>query len=229
MPSTCRSSSAARSHPSPRAISRADRWRRHPQASGPCSKDQAQPPFDDGGRQPGPWGLPGAVHARGHGPATSGHTGGWPQANSTAPLPRTRRSAIRGIKKDEFLAMLGHELRNPLGAINTALQVIDKRGAEDSKRYHQVIDRQIKRLSRIVDGQDRHRAPPGGSHFNRASMDGELRLNGAGSSARRGITRVTGPGGRLRGPGAPGADLFEPSQQRLEVHPLERYRIRERR
>ena len=54
-------------------------------------------------------------------------------------------------KKDEFLAMLGHELRNPLGAINTALQVMDHRGAQELRRYYQVIDRQIRHLSRIVD------------------------------------------------------------------------------
>lgn len=54
--------------------------------------------------------------------------------------------------KDEFLAMLGHELRNPLGAINFALQVIDHGGeATDTSRYHKVIDRQIRHLSRIVD------------------------------------------------------------------------------
>jgi signal transduction histidine kinase/ActR/RegA family two-component response regulator len=54
-------------------------------------------------------------------------------------------------KKDEFLAVLGHELRNPLGAINSALHLIDARGAEEVQRYHRIIDRQIKHLSRIVD------------------------------------------------------------------------------
>ena len=28
-------------------------------------------------------------------------------------------------RKDDFLAMLGHELRNPLGIINTAIQILD--------------------------------------------------------------------------------------------------------
>jgi CheY-like chemotaxis protein/two-component sensor histidine kinase len=56
-------------------------------------------------------------------------------------------------RKDDFLAMLGHELRNPLGAINNALHVIDSRAERDEwlLRYHRVIDRQINHLSRIVD------------------------------------------------------------------------------
>ena len=54
-------------------------------------------------------------------------------------------------RKDEFLAMLGHELRNPLGAINNALRILDHGQAESLTRYHQVIDRQIAHLSRIVD------------------------------------------------------------------------------
>jgi signal transduction histidine kinase/CheY-like chemotaxis protein len=54
-------------------------------------------------------------------------------------------------KKDEFLAMLGHELRNPLGAISTALQLLDDRSEHPQNPYHQVIDRQIKYLSHIVD------------------------------------------------------------------------------
>jgi signal transduction histidine kinase len=54
-------------------------------------------------------------------------------------------------RKDEFLAMLGHELRNPLGAINNALRIIDGRSHEEIDRYHRIIDRQITHLSRIVD------------------------------------------------------------------------------
>jgi signal transduction histidine kinase len=54
-------------------------------------------------------------------------------------------------RKDEFLAMLGHELRNPIGAINNVLRIIDHRGPEVVPRYQQVIDRQIRHLSRIVD------------------------------------------------------------------------------
>ncbi|MCA1663546.1 MAG: response regulator, partial [Myxococcales bacterium] len=54
-------------------------------------------------------------------------------------------------RKDDFLAMLGHELRNPIGAINNALRIIDHGAPVDAARYHQLIDRQIRHLSRIVD------------------------------------------------------------------------------
>lgn len=62
-----------------------------------------------------------------------------------------RRLEETDRRKDEFLAMLGHELRNPLGAITTALQLLDERATDPKNRYHQVIDRQIKYLSHIVD------------------------------------------------------------------------------
>jgi PAS domain S-box-containing protein len=54
-------------------------------------------------------------------------------------------------RKDEFLAMLGHELRNPLAPIMTALQLMDLRGETGSVKERQVIERQVKHLSRLVD------------------------------------------------------------------------------
>ncbi len=55
--------------------------------------------------------------------------------------------------KDEFLAMLGHELRNPLSAISSAAALIDMPGAglETASRARQIIGRQSQHLSRIVD------------------------------------------------------------------------------
>jgi PAS domain S-box-containing protein len=55
--------------------------------------------------------------------------------------------------KDEFLAMLGHELRNPLGAISSAAQVLalaEARGA-DTTRPREIIQRQVQHLTRLVD------------------------------------------------------------------------------
>ena len=52
--------------------------------------------------------------------------------------------------KDEFLAMLGHELRNPLAPIATALQLMKLRGDGESKEQ-QVIDRQLRYMMRLVD------------------------------------------------------------------------------
>ncbi len=51
--------------------------------------------------------------------------------------------------KDEFLAMLGHELRNPLAPILTALQLMRLRGLES--REQDIIERQVGHLSRLVD------------------------------------------------------------------------------
>ncbi|HEU4370789.1 MAG TPA: ATP-binding protein [Methylomirabilota bacterium] len=55
--------------------------------------------------------------------------------------------------KDEFVAMLGHELRNPLGAITTAIHVLDTRGKSDdtSAPLRGIIVRQTRHLSRLVE------------------------------------------------------------------------------
>ena len=55
--------------------------------------------------------------------------------------------------KDEFFAMLGHELRNPLGAITTALHVIELCGPLDerSSQARAIIGRQVRLLVRLVD------------------------------------------------------------------------------
>jgi PAS domain S-box-containing protein len=53
--------------------------------------------------------------------------------------------------KDEFLAMLGHELRNPLSPILTALQLMKLRGSDGFERERTVIERQVNHLTRLVD------------------------------------------------------------------------------
>jgi signal transduction histidine kinase len=51
--------------------------------------------------------------------------------------------------KDEFLAMLGHELRNPLSPMLTALELMRLRG--EQSREQAVIERQVGHLVRLVD------------------------------------------------------------------------------
>ncbi|MDB4961982.1 MAG: Chemotaxis protein methyltransferase CheR [Myxococcales bacterium] len=51
--------------------------------------------------------------------------------------------------KDEFLAMLGHELRNPLSPILTSLQVLRLRGIDSQEQ--RIIERQVCHLTRLVD------------------------------------------------------------------------------
>jgi len=53
--------------------------------------------------------------------------------------------------KDEFLAMLGHELRNPMAPILTALQLMKLRGDVRSSREQEVIERQVNHMVRLVD------------------------------------------------------------------------------
>jgi signal transduction histidine kinase/ActR/RegA family two-component response regulator len=53
--------------------------------------------------------------------------------------------------KDEFLAMLGHELRNPLAPIATAVELMKLRGDQTMTREREVIDRQLGHITRLVD------------------------------------------------------------------------------
>jgi PAS domain S-box-containing protein len=53
--------------------------------------------------------------------------------------------------KDQFLAMLGHELRNPLAPLVTALELMRMRSPEQLQRERAVIERQVDHLSRLVD------------------------------------------------------------------------------
>ena len=55
--------------------------------------------------------------------------------------------------KDEFLAMLGHELRNPLSAIGSAVAVLERVRVEDlrGQRATQIIARQTQHLARLMD------------------------------------------------------------------------------
>jgi PAS domain S-box-containing protein len=53
--------------------------------------------------------------------------------------------------KDEFLAMLGHELRNPLAPIATAIELMKMRGETHSLREREVIERQLGHITRLVD------------------------------------------------------------------------------
>lgn len=53
--------------------------------------------------------------------------------------------------KDEFLAMLGHELRNPLSPIVTALQLMSMRSDVATSHEQGIIQRQVDHLVRLVD------------------------------------------------------------------------------
>ena len=56
-------------------------------------------------------------------------------------------------RKDEFLAMLGHELRNPLAPVTTALQIMRIHETEPSRvaRSREIVERQIEHMTRLID------------------------------------------------------------------------------
>lgn len=63
----------------------------------------------------------------------------------------TGRLEQQDRRKDEFLAMLGHELRNPLTAILGAVYILQHaRGTEIAARQPPIIERQARHLSRLV-------------------------------------------------------------------------------
>jgi signal transduction histidine kinase len=86
-----------------------------------------------------------------------------------------RRAAERkSSAKDEFLAMLGHELRNPLSAISSASSLLgmSSAGAEAVARARLIIQRQTQHLSRIVDDLlDLSRAMSGKILLSRKQID----------------------------------------------------------
>jgi signal transduction histidine kinase len=66
---------------------------------------------------------------------------------------RTEELRQANHMKDEFLAMLGHELRNPLAAIVNAVRVMQIAGPDPARTSRAVglIDRQTRNLRRLVD------------------------------------------------------------------------------
>ena len=75
------------------------------------------------------------------------------QAARLAAEETSRRLREADERKDEFLAMLSHELRNPMSAIRNAVEIM-KLGLSDPEKTRfarDVIDRQSSQLSRLVD------------------------------------------------------------------------------
>ncbi len=66
---------------------------------------------------------------------------------------RADELALEARRKDEFLAMLAHELRNPLNAISAANTLLDRTGPPDasSVRLRGIISRQTRHLARMID------------------------------------------------------------------------------
>lgn len=111
-----------------------------------------------------------------------------------------------GRRKDEFLAMLGHELRNPLAPIRNAVSILRKIGGDDPDHSwcQDIIDRQAEQLTRIVDDLlDVSRVSRGKIQLHRARLDFSRAVQNAVETTRhlieaRGHTlHVTLPDGPL--------------------------------
>ena len=80
-----------------------------------------------------------------------GHTGCAFDVHEARMAAAALREADR--HKDEFLAMLAHELRNPLAPIRNAIQVLQRISPPDPQlqKMRDMIDRQVTHMSRLVD------------------------------------------------------------------------------
>ena len=125
--------------------------------------------------------------------------------------------------KDEFLAMLGHELRNPLAAIAGAAAVLNSASDHDiSTRAREIVVRQVAQLARLVDdlldvgrvvtgkipAESGPRRPRGGSQQPRACARRTPWRRGT----RQGDVR---PGVGERRSAAPRADCRQPARERV--------------
>lgn len=54
-------------------------------------------------------------------------------------------------RKNEFLAVLGHELRNPLVPLRNAIEILQRPGAAVNRRALEMADRQLSHMTRLID------------------------------------------------------------------------------
>jgi PAS domain S-box-containing protein len=110
-------------------------------------------------------------------------------------------------RKDEFLAILGHELRNPLAPIRTALEVLRRRGdrGPEARELHEMMERQVRTLTRLTDEMlDISRVTRGKVELHRELVDVAAVVGRAVETARPLIEQrghrltVTLPAGPLR-------------------------------
>ncbi len=84
-----------------------------------------------------------------------GRVQAWFGTNTDITQQRAEEEALRiaDQRKDEFIATLAHELRNPLAPIRTALELIARAGPlpPNVVRMRDILDRQSRHLTRLVD------------------------------------------------------------------------------
>lgn len=89
-------------------------------------------------------------------------------------------------RKDEFLAMLAHELRNPLAAVNNAVTILKLSADEESRNWaSDVVERQVRQLVRLIDDLlDVSRITSGKIRLRKDFVDASSILDQAVESAR---------------------------------------------
>jgi signal transduction histidine kinase len=93
------------------------------------------------------------------------------RARREAELQRALAEAANRTK-DQFLAMLGHELRNPLAPILTALRLMTLKGGDTLLKERTIVERQVRHLVRLVDDLlDVSRIARGKIELRRQSVD----------------------------------------------------------
>jgi len=98
-----------------------------------------------------------------------------------------RTAEEEGRRKDEFLAMLSHELRNPMAAITMALAMMERAAGDPvaSARHRETAQRQVANLTRLVDDLlDVSRITRGQIELKKRSMDFASLVESALTSAR---------------------------------------------
>jgi PAS domain S-box-containing protein len=97
------------------------------------------------------WFLSRAVQTR----AANGKPGRWFGTNTDVTESRQLHEALQYAdkRKDEFLAMLAHELRNPVAPILSVAEALERLVGDDEKRQSMVaiVQRQATHLSRLLD------------------------------------------------------------------------------
>jgi signal transduction histidine kinase len=108
----------------------------------------------------------------------SGHDVVGTVTRQNGPLRRARLQvealACANRRKDEFLAMLSHELRNPLASIQYAVRFLGRQtsGASTQQRMQVLIERQLQRMTHLVeDLLDVSRITSGDLHLQRERVD----------------------------------------------------------
>jgi PAS domain S-box-containing protein len=114
------------------------------------------------------------------------------QVMETKLVARSAALAHADRAKDEFLAMLAHELRNPLAPMRNAAEILSGgTGPEERQQAQRIISRQIENMSRMIDDLlDVSRITEGKIELRKEPVELEPILRAAASLARPGCSAL---------------------------------------